>query len=121
MTNTVWNREQEIRFEGELLASGSSHRDGKDRWYEVELWRTIDDRYVVHKIGVSDVPGENDRHSAIVADRPEGVVSALYSRRGSGDYHLPLTAKLALEEAAEKDPALREAYLHRDLTPRQSA
>jgi hypothetical protein len=117
MTNTVWNREQEIRFEGELLASGSSWREGKDRWYEVELWSTIDGRYVIHKIGVSDVPDEDDRHSAIVADQPEGVVAALYSRRGSGDYHLPLTAKLALEEAAKKDEALKHAYLHRDLTP----
>lgn len=120
MTNIVWNREQEIRFEGELLASGSSQRAGKERWYEIELWATVDGRYVIHKIGVSDVPGEDDRHSAIVADQPEGVVSALYSRRESGDYHLPLTAKLALEEAAKRDPLLREAYLHRDLTPRAS-
>lgn len=118
MTHTVWNREQEIRFDGELLASGSSFQLGKTRWYEVELWRTIDDRYVVHKVGRSDVEDEHDRHSAIVADRPEGVVAALYSRRASGDYHLPLTAKLALEDAADKDSRLREAYLHRDLTPR---
>lgn len=119
MTVTVRNRDQELRFDGELLAEGSSHRDGKLRWYEVEIWKTRDGRYVVHKVGASDVPGEDDRHSAILADTAEGAVAALYSRRPAGDHHLPLAAKLALEDAGATDSDLRDAYLRRDLTPRR--
>jgi hypothetical protein len=115
-TTKVWNRAQEITFVGELLADGSSQRPHKQRWYEVEIWKTDDGKYVIHKIGATEVKGEEDRHSAIIADTPEGAVQALYSRRELGDYHLPLAAKLALEDAAQKDPALRDAYLHRDLT-----
>lgn len=120
-TQTVYNREQEITFQGELLGEGSSESPSKLRWYEVELWKTVDDRYVIHKIGVSEVDGEEDRHSAIVADTPEGAVRALYSRRPAGDYHLPLTAKRALDMAGDVDPPLREAFLHIDLNPQERA
>lgn len=115
MTKTVYNREQEITFDGELLGEGSSWNPSKSRWYEVEIWRTVDGKYVIHKIGMSDVEGETDRHSAIVADTPEGAVRALYSRRSAGDHHLPLTAKKALGDASAIDPPLREAFLHIDL------
>ena len=105
-----------LRFVGEELASASSEAPGKLRWFEVTIYRTANDgpgaaRYVVHGVGVSDVAGEDDRHWAAVCATAHEVLMALYREGEDGVRFLPRTSQYALEDAAEVDAGLREAYV----------
>lgn len=65
-------------FSGEVLAHVSSRSGShQDRWFELTIYRTDKDTYVVHGVGKSTRPGENDRswahHSKTAAD----VISTL--------------------------------------------
>lgn len=55
----VLNGDQTVIFEGDLLGSASSELGFRDerreRWSEIEIYRTVDGKYVVVKIGKSRV------------------------------------------------------------------
>lgn len=51
---------------------------------------------------------EIDRSSVHIAETPQEVIAALYTRRDGGTF-MSKTAKRALAEAADRDPALKEA------------
>lgn len=100
------NGELPLIFEGQELGFASSFRDGKDRWFDVMIYRTASNRYVVNGIGRSDLPGEEDRSWAIVCDRPEEVIEALKRTSPEGVTYLSVTATHALLEAARRDQDL---------------
>lgn len=69
-----------LTFEGEELASASSHRHqgpGQNRWHELLLYRTKGGRYAIAVSFHSRWQGEDDRHFAAHADTPEAVRDAL--------------------------------------------
>lgn len=100
-----------LRFAGEELATASSESPGKPRWFEVTIFRTDDQRYVVHGVGVSDVAGEEDRHWATVCATADEVIDALRRDGEDGVRFIPRTSQYALEEAADLDAGLRAAYV----------
>lgn len=113
----VKNYDQTLRFEGELLGHSTTHETGRSRWHEVSIYKTSIGEYVIHKVGRSEVPGEIDRNTAFVSETPEGAIECLYTRNRGGVKFLTFAAEEAYDAAARLDPALRKAYLTRDLTP----
>lgn len=119
---------REARLTGMFLGSGSSRQErhhthapdawgskedrcGACRWIEIMIFREADDgrptgRYLVVRVGASEVPGETDRFSFTWAYSADDVVVAVSTR------NKPLTkpAKTALARAAGRDEELREAY-----------
>ena len=70
----------DLRFSGVELAHVSSEKpDGpsSQRWTELTLYKTNSGKYVVQKIGVSILDGENDKHSGFVCDSTDAVVAEL--------------------------------------------
>lgn len=51
----VRNGQRVIKFEGTLLSSSSSRRNGSSRWIEFRLYRTQGGSYILSRIGVSHV------------------------------------------------------------------
>jgi len=101
-----------LAFDGEPIGSASSSEPGKSRWFDVTIYRTASSRWVVHTVGVSTVPGEDDRHHAVVCEEPGAIVEALYRVGDSGPY-IPRTSMLALAEAAQTDPEVAAVYVQR--------
>lgn len=99
-----------LRFAGEELSYASSEAPGKDRWFELTIYRTDDGRYVAHGTGVSDVVGEDDRHWATVCATPGELIDALRRDGDDGVRYLPKTSQRALEDAALEDDRLSQAY-----------
>ena len=58
----------ELEFDGELLASVSSHSPTSRRWTELNLYKTATGKYVVQSIGRSNVSGEVDMFACHVYD-----------------------------------------------------
>lgn len=56
MRYSVFNKDREIRFAGELLGEASSAEGSSTlRWTEVLIYRTEGGKYVVEKVGRSDI------------------------------------------------------------------
>jgi len=106
----VRDRHRAIRFKGELLGKSSSYDSDKERWGEFYVYRTESGRYVVAGVGKSNVPGEIDRCWAQVSESPDAVIEKLTLIDPDGARYLPWTARQLLDEAASKDPQLRDAY-----------
>lgn len=112
---TIPDRRRTLTFTGVRLAhSATRPRDG--RWHEVEIFRTDDGQYVVHKMGGSTNEGEVHRHSAQVSNSPEGVVECMHSTDPDGVIYLTRTARDTLEAACAQDVALDAAYRNQSLT-----
>jgi hypothetical protein len=101
-----------LAFRGTMLAHASSHSPGKDRWFEVGIYRTEAGGYVVHGLGASEVRGESDRGWAQPAATGDDVVAALY-RQGTDGPYLTRTSKDALAAAATVDDGIAGAYVVR--------
>lgn len=99
-----------LEFQGEELGHASSDAPDKARWFEVTIYQTATGRYVVHGVGMSRVPGEDNRHWAVVCEGAHDVVDALYRVSDQGRY-IPTTSAGALADAASRDPAIRDAYV----------
>lgn len=97
-----------LEFSGEELGYATSESPGKKRWFEVTIYRTSTDRYVVHGVGMSRVAGEDDRHWGIVCDSGHDVVDSLFRVSESGRY-LPTTSAQALVDASARDGSIRDA------------
>lgn len=117
-----------LQFEGVLLGSASSRRNNHSphegdcalpgvrcsacRWFEVRIFRTIEQEYVVEMTGQTVVYGEKTRHRAELTRSPHWVVEVL-TQRDNDRRFIPLVSKRALSEAAANDVALEDAYLRR--------
>src|SRR5277367_2869186 len=58
----VQGDDQVYEFNGELIATATTHRQGKPRWLDMELWRVTDGtgRYVIGRVGKSLVYHKHD-------------------------------------------------------------
>jgi EXLDI family protein len=103
------NAGREHTFTGELLADESNREDDETRWTEVRIWRTDDRQYVVQRTVRSAHPGEEDRFSGAVLERPHKVKWALRW----GKTYLTDLALDALDQAGTRDPELAAASVER--------
>lgn len=101
-----------LAFDGEEIGFATSEEPGKGRWFEVTIYRTATGRWVVHTVGVSTLPGEDDRHHAVVCEQAGEIVEALYRVGDAGPY-IPRTSMLALAEAARTDEDVAAVYVER--------
>lgn len=117
-----------ITFDGQLLGEASSHRSGHSehepdfapigtrcsacRWFEVRIFRTDQDEYVVEITGQTLVEGERVRHRAEITTSAHWVVEMLTQREGDRRF-IPLVSRRALAEAAARDLQIEHAYLNR--------
>lgn len=96
-----------LRFKGRLLGESDSHDDpDQKRWTEVNIYVTEKGKYVAQTIGRTTMPDEEVLYRAWLCDTAEQVVDAL-RRRGA----LTFVVKDALEQAAERDPAFKDALI----------
>ena len=96
--------------EGWLLAMTSSAEEGKPRWCDMELYRTVSGKYVVHGAGMTSVPGETTRPWVSICDTAESLVSTLTRQSGTGVNYIPFVNKALLTHAAVQDTAVHDAY-----------
>lgn len=87
------------------------------RWLEVTVFATRTG-YVVHTVGVSEVPGEDDYDKVTATDSAFEVVELLTVRRPGGngrpgETFVPPQYARALAQAASLDDGVREAYVNR--------
>jgi len=108
--HTVPHEDRTIRFVGTQLAHASSFAPGKTRWAELEVYRTVQGRYVVAGAGITTQPDERDRRWATVCRDAACVVERLHRVDATGERYLPHVAKRVLEEAASHDAHLHDAY-----------
>lgn len=93
-------------FTGELLAETTSKNDeeNKKQWTEVRIYRIETGKYITEIVGRSLIQGHRDRITFNVVENAADVKDAL---RINGREYITDLALEALEDAAEKDPALR--------------
>lgn len=87
------------------------------RWLEVTVFATSHG-YVVHTVGVSEVPGESDYDRVTATESAFEVVELLTVRRPGtngrpGETFVPPQYARALAQAASLDDGIREAYVNR--------
>lgn len=120
------------RFRGELLGEGTSVRGwhshsgdvvpaGRDangrkfqcqacRWQEVYIYMDLDTgKFIVHTIGRTTVPGEQDYVKFVRTDSALAVREILTVRKPEGPF-IPAPAKIAIAAAAELDADMRDVY-----------
>lgn len=82
------------------------------RWQETTIFVTDDDRFVVHTVGRSIVPGESDRHRVTFTSSAYEIVEVL-TVKGNKEPFLPDPSARALAQAAAVDDDVQEAYVNR--------
>jgi hypothetical protein len=107
----VHDDERVIEFEGRVLAHVSSHESGKTRWIELALYITTAGTYILEGIGHTLMKNEHKRTWAQIADEPEGIIDRLYLYNDLGAKYIPRTSRRLLQEAAERDDGIKQAYL----------
>lgn len=126
----VKNGDTVLEFDGERIGFGTSQDayelmaddvpirtvNARPRWHEVEIYKLVDGKYVVHKIGRSSYEGETDRHSAHICNDANGAVQALYSYDRKGIWKMTIVAEDAAEQAAAEDDLFRAAYRRQRIT-----
>lgn len=104
---------KDLRFFGEQLAEVSSQWVGKeqrDRWTEIEVYRTDKGPYVVSIVRRSRNELEQDSYSAFICPSAREVPEALEQDDPAvGDKFLSRLAKKALSDAAREDPEIEKA------------
>lgn len=60
--------ENNIKFEGELLGSVTSHIASKLRWTELYVYKTVSGKYVCYSVGKTLLSNEKDRCSYAIFD-----------------------------------------------------
>lgn len=111
MTSTAHvlrDRQRDITFTGDLIATASSEVVGKDRWSEMSIYTTDDGRYVVHGLGKSSVEGETDRDWVCICNTAEAVIKAL-TRTSDDVSYVPNLNLTLLERASMLDDAISDA------------
>lgn len=102
-------------YDGELLGQG--HVDyGTPRSFKVMIYRgrsikSGNTLYIVQKIGLTTIDGEQDRYNCTIVRKPAAVIQVLHSlRRDKTGLYMPKASMIALEEAAQREPALWRAW-----------
>jgi hypothetical protein len=103
-------RDRKIQFVGEVIGSATTHAPSKERWAEVQIFRTEGGSYVVAGVGRSTISGETDRRWAHSSGTPDGVIEALYLYDDDDVRYLPHVNKRALQQAAKNDRPISEAF-----------
>lgn len=89
------------------------------RWTDTQIfWSATDQRYIIHIVGRSIVPGEHDKIRTAWAEAADAVLDGLlispprHVRSSQGDtaLELPQPNADALQEAAEQDPDLAAVF-----------
>lgn len=111
----VRDAERTLRFEGSLIGDSSSFSEGKRRWVEIFIYRTISGQYVTSIVGRTDVNGEQTRHNSSVSETAAGVVESLYLYDSDGVRYLTRVARNALELASTNDPKIKQAFMVEDV------
>lgn len=111
----VIDDDRKLHFHGIELGSASSKKPGKNRWFEVTIYKTRAGQYIVAGIGRTMIQGEVDKHWAQVCERPEGVIEKLHMLDDDGSKYLPYVSKRALRQARENDTVFADAYLVEDI------
>ena len=107
---TTYDSEQPVHFTGELLASITTDDGLKDRWTEIEIYRTRAGSYIIHKNGNSRLPDDRVLHSSQVSETPEGCIESLRSYDDDGVMYMRATDKCVLLDAMDVDPDLAAAW-----------
>jgi len=97
-------------FDGELLATATSHRANVRRWIVLELYRTSTDEFVLAGQGLSTLVGETTRYWAHQCTTGEGVIEQLYMYDDNNTRYLTNVARQLLRNAGEKDENIRRAF-----------
>lgn len=110
-TYTLHDRTGDVIFRGRHLGHGTSWQVNKDRWFEVDIYRTRND-YVVYTQGKTRVAGE------VTFVRVARTTSAfeileLLTVQHNGKIYLPRQSSRALSQAAQWDDDIRDAYINR--------
>lgn len=124
----------ETDLDGDFLGMGSSNRPfhkhafppyaepkqhcSTCRWMEVRIFQENENpdggersgRYLIVRTGRSIVPDEETRTTFGYQDSGSGVVNALITWNDIGQGALPYVERRALEQAAQYDDSIREAY-----------
>lgn len=82
------------------------------RWLETKLYTTDAGKYVVHTIGRSVVPGEQDYARVTFTESAYEVVELL-TVRGQAEPFIPRPSARALAQAADRDDDMHDAYVNR--------
>lgn len=137
------HRMRMVSFNGRRIGAASSKEDTHShpedriavrgercsacRWFEVRIYlderaRETRDRqdggYVLETVGRTVVKGEHDRFRTRLYHDPWLVIAKLVKRVGDNTF-LPTVAQIALEEAAEHDPALNALLMTLDYGPHE--
>jgi len=99
-----------VNFRGTLLAEHSSFTPSKDRWTETKIYITEAGSYVLHKVGRTKLPNEEDRFSAQISEKPQGLIECFYFKDPDGVWTMRYTDRMCLYKAMDKDEALRLAF-----------
>lgn len=101
----------QIQFEGRLLAHVSTEPPvNSKRWSVIDIYKTEGGTYIVHKIGMTRVTGENTRYSLHMSETPEGAVESAHASDSNGAVFLPRFARAALAQASLQDDGIRKAF-----------
>lgn len=108
-TFEVHDRQRRIQFQGWRLARATSFSEDKDRWTDLELYRSLAGKYILAGIGQSTRPDDLTKYWAVVNDDPNVIVSQLTRTDDRGTTYMPEINKRVLLQASEADDALRQA------------
>lgn len=92
-------------FDGDLIAHADSHTPDKDRWTELNLYRTTVGSYVVEALGCTRLPGEITRRRLTVVVNAAQIITTLHPHR-----HLSYVARDLLARAGVVDSDVQRAY-----------
>lgn len=101
-----------VYFTGVRLGSGSSQTPDKDRWFEVDIYRSADGEYLLHTRGCSRLAGEETKRR-IVRTRSAFEIIELLTVNHNGKTYIPRSSARALAQAANWDTKVRDAYVNR--------
>lgn len=101
-----------LEFAGKLLGHGTSFRDGKERWFEVDIYSHSEGGWIVHTQGRSVIDGERTLTRIVQTSSAFEIVELLTVNHG-GRQFLPSQSARALAQAAQWDDDVRDAYVNR--------
>lgn len=99
-----------VTFTGQLLGQATSFRPGKERWFEVAIYKTQGGNYIVAGCGKTILAGEIDKSWVQTCESPGGVVERLHMYDHDKTRYIPTTSRKALDAAIAVDDGLREAF-----------
>lgn len=109
-TFELHDSDRAVVIEGWLLATATSAEEGKLRWCDMQLYRTVSGKYIVHGAGMTSVTGETTRPWVSVCDTATGLVATLTRSSDKGVNYIPFINRALLTHAAAQDTLVHDAY-----------